>query len=175
MFVEVTTDTGLKGVGESTFFGFPEATASVARSMGTRLIGEDPFRIEYHNLSLYRALSMRGMAIGGAISAIDQALWDIKGKHFQAPVWELLGGRVRDKVRAMLVIPYGTAEEVAAACKQAADEGYTALKVMVYQPEHHRRDRHRAAPQHGARRIHRRHPRVRTVPPAVCRRPHSAR
>lgn len=137
MFVEVTTDTGLKGVGESTFFGFPEATASVARSMGTRLIGEDPFRIEYHNLSLYRALSMRGMAIGGAISAIDQALWDIKGKHYQAPVWELLGGRVRDKVRAMLVIPYGTAEEVAAACKQAADEGYTALKVMVYQPEHH--------------------------------------
>ena len=137
MFVEVTTDTGLKGVGESTFFGFPEATASVAKSMGTRLIGEDPFRIEYHNLSLYRALSMRGMAIGGAISAIDQALWDIKGKHFQAPVWELLGGRVRDKVRAMLVIPYGTSEEVAAACKQAADEGYTALKVMVYQPEHH--------------------------------------
>ena len=137
MFVEVTTDTGLKGVGESTFFGFPEATASVAQSMGNRLIGEDPFRIEYHNLSLYRALSMRGMAIGGAISAIDQALWDIKGKHYQAPVWDLLGGRVRDKVRAMLVIPYGTPEEVAQRCKKAAEEGYTALKVMVYQPEHH--------------------------------------
>lgn len=137
MFVEVTTDTGLKGVGESTFFGFPDATALVAESFGKRLIGQDPFRIEYHNLSLYRAFSMRGMAIGGALSAIDQALWDIKGKHYQAPVWELLGGRVRDKVRAMLVIPYGTAEEVAAACKKAADEGYTALKVMVYQPEHH--------------------------------------
>lgn len=137
MFVEVTTDTGLKGVGESTFFGFPDATALVAESFGRRLIGEDPFRIEYHNLSLYRAYSMRGMAIGGALSAIDQALWDIKGKHYQAPVWDLLGGRVRDKVRAMLVIPYGTAEEVAAACKKAADEGYTALKVMVYQPEHH--------------------------------------
>lgn len=137
MFVEVTTDTGLKGVGESTFFGFPDATALVAQSMGKRLIGEDPFRIEYHNLSLYRALSMRGMAIGGAISAIDQALWDIKGKHFQAPVWELLGGRVRDKVRAMLVVPYGTIEEVAQSCKKAAGEGYTALKVMVFQPEHH--------------------------------------
>lgn len=137
MFVEVTTDTGLKGVGESTFFGFPEATALVAKQFGARLVGEDPLRIEYHNLSLYRAYSMRGMAIGGAISAIDQALWDIKGKHYQAPVWDLLGGRVRDKVRAMLVIPYGTAEEVAAACKKAADEGYTALKVMVYQPEHH--------------------------------------
>ena len=137
MFVEVTTDTGLKGVGESTFFGFPEATALVAKQFGARLIGQDPMRIEYHNLSLYRAYSMRGMAIGGAISAIDQALWDIKGKHYQAPVWDLLGGRVRDKVRAMLVVPYGTLEDVAAACKKAADEGYTALKVMVYQPEHH--------------------------------------
>ena len=137
MFVEVTTDTGLKGVGESTFFGFPDATALVADSFGKRLIGQDPSRIEYHYLSLYRAYSMRGMAIGGALSAIDQALWDIKGKHYQAPVWDLLGGRVRDKVRAMLVIPYGTAEEVAAACKKAANEGYTALKVMVYQPEHH--------------------------------------
>ncbi|MDB5542119.1 MAG: hypothetical protein JWQ89_3846 [Devosia sp.] len=137
MFVEVTTDTGLKGVGESTFFGFPDATALVAEAFGKRLIGEDPFRIEYHNLSLYRAMSMRGMAIGGAISAIDQALWDLKGKHYQAPVWELLGGRVRDKVRAMLVIPYGTIDEVAQSCKKAADDGYTALKVMVYQPEHH--------------------------------------
>jgi galactonate dehydratase len=137
MFVQVTTDTGLTGVGESTFFGFPEATALVAQQFGARLIGEDPFRIEYHNLSLHRAYSMRGMAIGGAISAIDQALWDLKGKHFQAPVWELLGGRVRDKVRAMLVIPYGTSEEVVASCKNAVSEGYTALKVMVYQPEHH--------------------------------------
>lgn len=137
MFVRIVTDTGIVGVGESTFFGFPEATASVAQGYGARLIGQDPMRIDYHNLSLYRAYSMRGMAIGGAISAIDQALWDIKGKRYQAPVWDLLGGRVRDKVRAMLVIPYGTPDEVAQSCKQAVSDGYTALKVMVYQPEHH--------------------------------------
>lgn len=137
MFVRIVTDTGLVGVGESTFFGFPEATASVAQGFGARLIGQDPMRIDFHNLSLYRAYSMRGMAIGGAISAIDQALWDIKGKRYQAPVWDLLGGRVRDKVRAMLVIPYGTSDEVVASCKQAVSDGYTALKVMVYQPEHH--------------------------------------
>ena len=95
MFVQITTDTGITGVGESTFFGFPDATALVAQGFGKRLIGEDPSRIEFHNLSLHRAYSMRGMAIGGAISAIDQALWDIKGKRLQAPVWDLLGGRVR--------------------------------------------------------------------------------
>ena len=137
MFVEITTDTGITGVGESTFFGFPDATALVAQSFGRRLVGEDPSRIEFHNLSLHRAYSMRGMAIGGAISAIDQALWDIKGKHLQAPVWDLLGGRVRDRVRAMLVVPYGTIEEVVANSKQAVADGYTALKIMVYQPEHH--------------------------------------
>ncbi|MGN6101063.1 MAG: mandelate racemase/muconate lactonizing enzyme family protein [Devosia sp.] len=137
MFVQVTTDTGITGVGESTFFGFPDATALVAQKFGDRLIGEDPSRIEYHNLSLHRAYSMRGMAIGGAISAIDQALWDIKGKRLQAPVWDLLGGRARDRVRAMLVVPYGTIEEVVANSKKAVAEGYTALKIMVYQPEHH--------------------------------------
>ena len=137
MFVQITTDSGITGVGESTFFGFPDATALVAEKFGARLIGEDPSRIEFHNLSLHRAFSMRGMAIGGAISAIDQALWDIKGKRLQAPVWDLLGGRARDKVRAMLVIPYGTIDEVVANSKQAVADGYTALKIMVYQPEHH--------------------------------------
>ncbi len=137
MFVRITTDNGITGVGESTFFGFPDATALVAQAFGKRLIGEDPSRIEFHNLSLHRAYSMRGMAIGGAISAIDQALWDIKGKRLQAPVWDLLGGRARDKVRAMLVIPYGTSDEVVASCRQAVSDGYGALKVMVFQPEHH--------------------------------------
>ncbi|MDQ1629496.1 MAG: galactonate dehydratase [Actinomycetota bacterium] len=136
-FVRVTTDTGLVGVGESTFFGFPEATAAVIRTFADALRGEDPMRTEYHFLSLYRAYSMRGMAIGGALSAIDQALWDIKGKHFEVPVYDLLGGRVRDKVRAMLVLPYGTLEEVVAEAVAAVEEGYTALKVLLFEPGHH--------------------------------------
>jgi galactonate dehydratase len=136
-FAVVTTDTGLVGVGESTFFGFPEATASVVQTFADALRGEDPMRAEYHFLSLYRAYSMRGMAIGGALSAIDQALWDIKGKHFEVPVYDLLGGRVRDKVRAMMVLPYGTLEEVVAAAVAAVEDGYTALKVLLFEPGHH--------------------------------------
>jgi galactonate dehydratase len=137
MFVLVTTDNGLQGVGESTFFGFPDAAEAIARSFGTQLIGEDPLRTEYHWLRLYRANSMRGMGITGALSAIDQALWDIRGKHFGAPVWQLLGGKVRDKVRAMYVLNYGTLDEVLAASKAAVAEGYTALKVLLFQREHH--------------------------------------
>jgi len=144
MFVRITTDNGLQGVGESTFFSHPDAAAAIATSFGEQLIGEDPLRTEFHWLRLYRAGSMRGMAITGAISAIDQALWDIRGKHFQAPVWQLLGGKVRDKVRAMFVLEYGTPDEVIASAKAAVADGYTALKCLLFQKEHHRM-------RHGAR------------------------
>lgn len=144
MFVKITTDTGLVGVGESTFFSHPHAAQSIAESFGQSLIGEDPMRAEYHFLRLYRATSMRGMGIMGALSAIDQALWDIRGKHFQAPVWELLGGRARDSVRAMLVLNYGTLDEVIAEAKAGVSEGYSAIKVLLFQKEHHKM-------RHGAR------------------------
>ena len=144
MFVKITTDTGLVGVGESTFFSYPDAAASIARTFGEALIGEDPMRVEYHFLRLYRANSMRGMGITGALSAIDQALWDIRGKHFEVPVWELLGGRARDRVRAMLVLNYGTLEEVIAEAKNGVSEGYSSIKVLLFQREHHKM-------RHGAR------------------------
>jgi len=144
MFVRVRTDTGIEGIGESTFFAFPEAAAAVVARFASKLRGQDPMRAEFIFLELYRSVSMRGMAIGGALSAIDQALWDIRGKHFQAPVWQLLGGRVRDKVRAMLVIDYGTVDQVVASCRDAVSRGYTALKILLFQEEHHRM-------RHGAR------------------------
>jgi galactonate dehydratase len=144
MFVRIRTDTGIEGIGESTFFGFPEAAAAVVARFAPKLRGADPMPVEWHFLNLYRNASMRGMAIGGALSAIDQALWDIRGKHFQAPVWQLLGGRVRDRVRAMLVINYGTVDEVVADCRDAVSRGYTALKILLFQEEHH-------GMRHGAR------------------------
>jgi galactonate dehydratase len=137
MFVRLRTDTGIEGIGESTFFAFPEAAAAVVARFAPKLRGQDPLRAEFIFLELYRSVSMRGMAIGGALSAIDQALWDIRGKHFQAPVWQLLGGRVRDRVRAMLVIDYGTIDQVVAQCKAAVGRGYTALKILLFQEEHH--------------------------------------
>jgi galactonate dehydratase len=78
------------------------------------------------------------MEVTAALSAIDQALWDIRGKQRQAPVWQLLGGRVRDKVRALKVLVYGTIDDVANQTVQAANEGYTAVKVLLFQPEHHK-------------------------------------
>jgi galactonate dehydratase len=137
-YVRVRTDDGKSGVGESTYFGWPTAVAEIAASFSTYLVGRDPLDVEHHFLALYRALSFRGMAVTGALSALDQALWDIKGKHFEAPVWQLLGGRVRKAVRAMRVVGTGTLEEVAASARRAVEvEGYGALKVLLFQPEHH--------------------------------------
>ena len=136
MMVRVTTDTGISGVGESTFFGWPGASENVVQSFEPYLIGEDPLRVEHHWNMMYRAKSMRGGAIGGGLSAIDQALWDIKGKYFEAPVWELLGGKARDAVRAMLVLPTGTLDEVANHALDAKRNGFTAVKCLLYQHEH---------------------------------------
>jgi len=137
MYVRVTTDVGVHGVGESTYFAWPDAPAAVARAFRSTLAGRSPFETETLGLELYRWISFRGMAVSGAIAAIDQALWDIKGKLLDVPVWQLLGGRVRPAVRAMLVLQYGTLEEVAAEAGRAAAAGYSAIKVLLFQDEHH--------------------------------------
>jgi len=136
MFVRITTDNGIQGVGESTFFGWPAAAEAVAVSFRDYFTGNDPLPVEHHWLYMQRNKNMRGNAIGGAISAIDQALWDIRGKHYGAPVYELLGGPVRKKVRAMLVLNTGTRDEVAAEAARAKKDGYTAVKVLLFQHDH---------------------------------------
>jgi galactonate dehydratase len=137
-YVRVIADDGSSGVGESTYFGWPTAVGEIVRSFGTYLRGRDALDLEHHWLALYRALSFRGMAVTGAISAIDQALWDLKGKHFEVPVWQLLGGQARRAVRAMRVVDMGTTEQVVEASRRAVDdEGYTALKIILFQDEHH--------------------------------------
>jgi galactonate dehydratase len=137
-YVRVITEDGTSGVGESTFFGWPTAVAEIASSFSSYLIGRDPFDVEQHVLALYRALSFRGMAVTGALSALDQALWDLKGKHFEVPVWTLLGGRARTAVRAMRVVGGPTREQMVEEARSAVgDEGYSALKVLLFQGEHH--------------------------------------
>ena len=138
-YVRVVGDDGTTGVGESTFFGWPNAVAEIVGSIGASLQGTDAFDVEHHWNMAYRGLCFRGMAVTGAISAVDQALWDLKAKHFEVPVWQLLGGRTRRAVRAMkvLVDERSTEELVAAAHRAVEAEGYSALKILLFQNEHH--------------------------------------
>ncbi len=129
--VRITTDSGLTGIGQSGAWGFPDAAAAVVDQFREYLIGEDPFRIDHIQQSLYRMRPFRGNILSGALSAIDIALWDIKGKHYGAPVWDLLGGKFRDKVRLHLLLPLQStdAEQVFKSSKQAAEDGFTAIKL----------------------------------------------
>ena len=97
--VRVRTDSGLAGIGQTARHGYPEAVERIVDTFRGYLIGQDPFRIEHLWQLMYRLKPFRGSALSGAVSAVDIALWDIKGKHLQVPVWELMGGMCRDKIR----------------------------------------------------------------------------
>ena len=126
--IRIHTDTGISGVGQTACWGYPEAVDSIINTFKKHLIGQNPLRIEHHWQYLYRMGPFRGTALSGAISAVDIALWDIKGKHLGVPIWELLGGNCRDKIRLHLLGGGGTPETMYEAAKAAVEEGFTALK-----------------------------------------------
>ena len=127
LFVQVHTDAGIVGLGESGTWGFLEASAQVVETFKRYLIGQDPLRIEHHWQYLYRWTHFRGAAIMGALSAIDIALWDIAGKHFGVPVYQLLGGPTRDKARVYYHVFGKTREELVQGCIDAKAAGFTAV------------------------------------------------
>ena len=126
--VRIHTDSGLYGLGKTACWGYPEAVERIVDKFKDYLVGQDPLRIEHHWQYLYRMSPFRGTAISGALSAIDMALWDIKGKHFNVPVWELLGGNCRDKLRLHLMNGSSTPEGMLKVAREAVEEGFTALK-----------------------------------------------
>jgi galactonate dehydratase len=127
LFVEVRTDTGLVGLGESGAWGFQEATAAAIERFAEYLVGKDPLKIEHHWQYLYRWTHFRGSVVMGAISAIDIALWDIAGKHFEAPVHALLGGKVRDRARVYYHVFGKTTDELCEGIVAACMQGFTAV------------------------------------------------
>ena len=130
LVIRVTTDDGTQGIGESCYWAYPRAAEETVKILGEAIIGMDPGDTEhlYNYMHRYNG-SFRGNSIAAAISGIDMALWDIKGKRLDAPVWDLLGGRARQKIRGIFLGVGGeTPDEVAERAKVAVDRGYTALK-----------------------------------------------
>jgi len=98
--VKITTDDGIVGWGETTLEGRPYSTCAAVDEMALYLVGKDPLRIEHHWQHIYRSSFFRGgPVVMSALSGIDQALWDIAGKFYGVPVYRLLGGEVRDRIR----------------------------------------------------------------------------
>ena len=126
--VRITTDEGIVGLGESGAWGYQDAVEGALKSFSKYLIGKDPLKIEHHWQYMYRNSHFRGSAVMGAISAIDIALWDIAGKHLDVPVYQLLGGKTRDKCRVYVGVPvFPTTEGYIKDMKEKVRQGYTAL------------------------------------------------
>lgn len=129
-FVEICTDDGLCGWGEAVLEGHAATVRTCVEEMRDYLIGADPRRIEDIWTTLYRAGFYRGGGVlMSAIAGIDQALWDIKGKYFNAPVYELMGGACRDRMRVYSWVGGDRPTDVGAAARERKDAGFTAVKM----------------------------------------------
>ena len=130
LFLKVHTDAGIVGLGEPIVEGRAQTVAAAVHEIGRYLIGQDPRRIEHHWQAIYRGQFYRGGPIlTSALSGIEHALWDITAKELGVPVYKLLGGAVRDKIRMygwLSAESYGDYIELAQV-KQA--DGFTAYKV----------------------------------------------
>jgi galactonate dehydratase len=130
LFLKIDTDEGVAGWGEPIVEGKAATVRAAVDELMVQLTGTDPLNIEDHWQAMYRGGFYRGGPIlMSAIAGIDQALWDIKGKHHGAPVHDLLGGPVRDTIRAYSWIGGDRPADVALAAKHIVVRGFTALKM----------------------------------------------
>lgn len=127
LFVKIHTDVGITGLGESGAWGYLEASKSAIDTFRRYLVGQDPLLREHHFQYMYRWTHFRGAAIMGAISAIDIALWDIAGKFFEVPCYQLMGGKVRDRARVYCHAYGQTREQLVQGCRDAKKAGFTAI------------------------------------------------
>ncbi|MDR0345002.1 MAG: galactonate dehydratase [Nocardiopsaceae bacterium] len=130
LFLRMTTDEGITGWGEPVIEGRAATTAAAVAELAGRLVGQDPLRIEDHWQVLTKGGFYRGGPIlSSAVAGIDQALWDIAGKAYGAPVHRLLGGPVRDRVRMYAWIGGDRPGDAADSARAQAAAGFTAVKM----------------------------------------------
>ena len=130
LFVRVEADDGAFGWGEASLEGWAEAVEGVFEAFRDRFIGSDPFAIEDIWQVGYRGGFYRGGAVlMSALSGLEQALWDLKGRALGLPAWEMLGGKVRNRVRAYAWIGGDRPSEIAEAAQVRKTQGFTAVKM----------------------------------------------
>ena len=134
VFLKMETDEGLVGWGEPIVEGWSRTVAAAVQEMGQYLIGKDPLRIEHHWQALYRGGFYRGgPVLTSALSGIEQAMWDITGKSLGVPVYQLLGGAVRDRIRVYAHVGGGTPEAGRDSARGAVERGFSTLKTGLFE------------------------------------------
>lgn len=130
LFVRVEAENGAFGWGEASLEGHAEAVEGAFEALRDRFLGQDPRRIEDIWQVAYRGGFYRGgPVLMSALAGLDQALWDLKGRHYGLPAWEMLGGRVRERVRAYAWIGGDRPDHIAGAARARKDQGFSAVKM----------------------------------------------
>ncbi len=130
LFVRLEADDGSAGWGEASLEGHGEAVMGAFEAIRDRVIGADPPAIEDIWQMIYRGGFYRGGAVlMSALAGLDQALWDWKGRHYGLPAYEMLGGRVRERVRAYAWIGGDRPADIAAAAAARRAQGFSAVKM----------------------------------------------
>ena len=128
-FVTLETDNGLQGLGEAGLTGRELAVVGALEHFRPLLLGQDAFRSEHLWQTLWTGgFFPPGPVLSAALAAIDLALWDLKGKALGVPVYQLLGGRVRDRVLTYTHVHGDDNEALVASCRQAVDDGWKCLR-----------------------------------------------
>ncbi|MDF2958690.1 MAG: galactonate dehydratase [Paenibacillus sp.] len=136
-FLKITTDEGITGWGEAIVEGRSRTVEMAVKELEPHLLGQDPRRIEHLWQLMYRGTFYRGgPVLTSAISGIEQALWDILGKSLGVPVYQLLGGAVRGRIRMYRGIKADTPEAAYREAKKTVEEGFTMVKIAVNGPAH---------------------------------------
>src|SRR5213596_128660 len=130
LFVRVESEDGAVGWGEASLEGWAEAVDGAFEALRDRFIGADPFNIEDIWQVGYRGGFYRGGAVlMSALSGLEQALWDLKGRALGLPAWQMLGGKVRDTVRSYAWIGGDRPHEIAEAAQARRTQAFTAVKM----------------------------------------------
>ncbi|MBP1992993.1 galactonate dehydratase [Paenibacillus eucommiae] len=131
-FLKMSTDEGITGYGEAIVEGRSRTVEMAIKELEPHLIGQDPRRIEHLWQLMYRGTFYRGGPIlTSAISGLEQAMWDILGKSLGVPVYQLLGGNVRNRIRMYKHIGGETTQELYESAKNAVNEGFTMVKTPI--------------------------------------------
>ncbi len=126
--VQVITEDGRVGLGQSGCWGYPTAVHAVIETFRRPLLGRDADEIEHIWHYLYRMAPFRGSVLSAAVASVDIALWDLKAQRLGVPIWQLFGGKVRDRIRLHLLLAGTDPETILGSARDAIADGFTAVK-----------------------------------------------
>lgn len=134
LIVRVYTDQGIIGTGEAGLWAHHRMVYEAIKDISEYYVGKDPSLIEHHYQVVARDTHFAGAVLSAALSAIDIALWDILGKSVNKPVYQLLGGKCRDKIRVFANVTGNTPEQRGESAAKWVEQGYTSLRTMPFLP-----------------------------------------